>query len=67
MRIVWLRHHWLELTAVTTPTIAAVTLSPWWGVLTVLAGAQWCRHELGQRPVPPPPPTPDDSRQDSAA
>lgn len=57
--MIWFRYHWAELAGVTAPTVAAFSVSPWFGTLTVLAAGSWVRHELQHRIPPIPPPTPD--------
>ncbi|MGE3795964.1 MAG: hypothetical protein AB7I38_18840 [Dehalococcoidia bacterium] len=37
----WVRWHRVELAAVTLPTIAAVTVSPWWVAVTAAVVSRW--------------------------
>jgi len=60
--MLWLRWHWRELFAVTTCTVMAWTVSPWFALAGFAVTAQWVRYELANRPVTPPPPDGDDAR-----
>jgi hypothetical protein len=42
----WIGWHLLELVGVGVPAALAVTVSVWWGLLSVLAGALWAVHEI---------------------
>lgn len=51
----WLKWHAAELAAVTVPTSTAVVTHQWWLLaVTLVAGAQWVRHEVANRPQPCP-------------
>jgi hypothetical protein len=41
----WIGWHLLELVGVGVPAALAFTVSLWWGLLSVLAGALWAVHE----------------------
>lgn len=41
----WVRWHQAELSAVTLPGVAAVTVSPWWAAVTAVAAVWWWRRE----------------------
>lgn len=47
----WVRWHAPELAAVTAPTVAAVTLSPWWALPATVVTARWWWQE---HTTPPP-------------
>lgn len=60
----WLRFHALEIGVAVAPTVAGVTVSPWWWLLTGAVVVQWVRQETAHRPAPrPEPPSRDAARQ----
>lgn len=44
--VTWLRWHMLELTMVTVPLAAAVTVHAWIAAVSGVAAVNWARHEI---------------------